>query len=59
MSKQVRIRGVRRSEIDEDKLSLALWLMSTRLIKERRARAAALVPAAELKARKGEAEHDR
>jgi hypothetical protein len=40
-SRRIRVRGVRRSEIDADKLALAYWLMAKRAVEEKRAREAA------------------
>lgn len=38
--RRIKVRGVRREEIDTDKLALALWLMSKRAVEEKREREA-------------------
>ena len=41
MAKQrLRVRGVRRTEIDADKLALAYWLMAKHAVDQKRSRAA-------------------
>lgn len=39
-SKRLRVRGVRRTEIDADKLALAYWLMAKHAVDQKRSRAA-------------------
>lgn len=38
--KRLRVRGVRRTEIDADKLALAYWLMAKHAVDQKRSRAA-------------------
>jgi hypothetical protein len=38
--RRIKVRGVRRSEIDTDKLALAYWLMAKRAVEEKREREA-------------------
>jgi hypothetical protein len=38
--KRIRIKGVRREQIDTDKLALAYWLMAKRAVEEKRKREA-------------------
>lgn len=38
--KRLRVRGVRRSEIDADKLALAYWLMAKHAVDQKREREA-------------------
>jgi len=36
--RRVKVRGVRRTQIDSDKLALAYWLMAKRAVEEKRAK---------------------
>ena len=38
--KRIRIKGIRREQIDTDKLALAYWLMAKRAVEEKRRREA-------------------
>lgn len=38
--KRLRVRGVRRADIDADKLALAYWLMAKHAVDQKRSRAA-------------------
>lgn len=38
--KRIKVRGVRREEIDTDKLALAYWLMAKRAVDDKRQREA-------------------
>lgn len=38
MTRHIRVKGVRREVLDEDKLSLALWLMAKAAVEAKRAR---------------------
>lgn len=38
--KRLRVRGVRRAEVDADKLALAYWLMAKHAVDQKRSRAA-------------------
>jgi hypothetical protein len=38
--RRIKVRGVRRAEIDSDKLALAFWLMAKRAVEEKREREA-------------------
>jgi hypothetical protein len=38
--KRIRIKGIRRKQIDTDKLALAYWLMAKRAVEEKRRREA-------------------
>jgi hypothetical protein len=40
MARRIRVRGVRREPLDEDKLALALWLMGKAAVEEKRRREA-------------------
>ena len=40
-SGRIKVRGIRRAEIDADKLALAYWLMAKRAVEDKRAREAA------------------
>ncbi|HKP90642.1 MAG TPA: hypothetical protein VJT75_11805 [Thermoleophilaceae bacterium] len=39
-NKRIRIKGIRREQIDTDKLALAYWLMAKRAVEEKRRREA-------------------
>ncbi len=39
--KRIKVRGIRRTDIDTDKLALAYWLMAKRAVEEKREREAA------------------
>jgi len=38
--KRIKVRGIKRDEIDTDRLALAYWLMAKRAVEEKRAREA-------------------
>jgi hypothetical protein len=40
-SRRIRVRGIRREEIDADKLALAYWLIAKRAVEDKRGREAA------------------
>ncbi len=40
MSRRIKVRGVRRETLDEDKLALAYWLMAKSAVAEKRRREA-------------------
>lgn len=40
-TRRIKVRGIRRDEIDTDKLALAYWLMAKRAVEEKREREAA------------------
>lgn len=40
MSKRIKVRGIRKEEIDTDQLALVYWLMAKRAVDDKRAREA-------------------
>lgn len=40
MARRIRVKGVRRSEIDSEQLALIYWLQAKRVLRERREREA-------------------
>lgn len=40
MTRRIKVRGVRRETLDEDKLALAYWLMAKSAVEEKRRREA-------------------
>jgi hypothetical protein len=40
MARRIRVKGVRRSEIDTEQLALVYWLQAKRVVRERREREA-------------------
>jgi hypothetical protein len=41
MARRIRVKGVRKTEIDAEQLALVYWLQAKRVLRERRAREAA------------------
>jgi hypothetical protein len=40
MARRIKVKGVRRSEIDSEQLALIYWMMAKRVVRERREREA-------------------
>lgn len=40
MARRIKVRGIRREELDDEKLALAYWLMAKRAVAEKREREA-------------------